>query len=94
MSSNLIINEEEMKDYVVTIKKEASRMESSVNEYLTILNDIRNNAIKEGEVAEALSSFISHSKLLKSQFIAIAQENQKIVMRFLMKVDKDDSFIY
>ena len=80
-----------MADYFV---KQGEHLDQVISEYNSILETIRENGIKEGDVARALSAYISYSKKLSKQFGNISSIAKTHVNNFLTRVDSADQYLF
>ncbi len=94
MDSNLVIDD----DYVTTVAYNSStrgaKLEKIYCSYLTILKDVRANAIKDGEIALALSDFIACIELLQNQLGKISESIQTDGQKFLVDVNEADQYLF
>lgn len=76
------------------LKNRGDSLQGGIDSYLTILSSIRDEALTEGETAEALSVFITYGEALKT-IISGLGENAKITCNnFLIEVDEKDQFLF
>ena len=65
-----------------------------VKDYIAAVEKVRSNAIKEGEVAEALDVYITYVKKLYEQIEEISVIAQNQVNDFLTQVDNADEYLF
>ncbi len=94
MDSNLVIDD----DYVTAVANSSNtrgaELEKIYSSYLTILKDVRANAIKDGETALALSDFIKCVELLQNQLGNISGSIQTDGKKFLVDVNEADQYLF
>jgi len=72
----------------------AKELQEGINSYLSIMHNIRDNAIMEGDTAKALDTFIMYADKLK-EIIEQSGTNAKTVCEnFVDIVDKKDDKFY
>lgn len=95
MASNQCIIDDEyctaMGEY---FKKQGENLDKMVSDYVSALQTVRNKAIKKGEVADALDSFIDYAEKLKEQMGIISENAQAHVNKFLEQVDEADQYLF
>lgn len=74
--------------------KEGQELDNYINDYITILKNIKCNAIKAGRVANALDKYIGCAQKLKNQFEGRAINTQKQITKFLSAIDESDEYLY
>lgn len=74
--------------------KQGAHLDSAINEYIRILKEIRLYGITDGEVAKALSNYISYAEKLKEQMGNISKISKTHVTNFLNKVDRADKYLF
>ena len=91
---DLIVDEDyirSMQSYFVTKSYE---MEAVIIQYLSILNSVKKNAVKSGEVAKALSDYIVFAKQLKNKLPDISKKLDTQLNNFINSIDNADKFLY
>lgn len=94
LSDNMILDEEELYAFCNDFNSAATEVNNKIRKYIEALKNVRNNAIKDGETAEALSTYIEAAKLLQNQIIVVSQNEKILVRKYISKVDTDDKYIY
>ena len=92
--TELIVDDEFCKAMGEYYVKQGERLDQVLSKYLTILNDIQKKGIKKGEVAEALSMYITLSKKLCKQFENVSSVTKTHVTNFLSKIDSADQYLF
>jgi len=91
---SLVIDDE----YVVGVgghcKTRGRELEDILIEYIAILEEIRTEAILEGEIANALTDYIACVKLLRDRITAISNNIQTVTNNFVTDVDEADSYLF
>lgn len=69
-------------------------LNTMIKAYIATLEKVRSNAIKEGEVADALDAYLVYVKKLDGQIkeISVIAKNQ--VSDFLTQVDSADEYLF
>ena len=65
--SELVIDEEFCKNMGKYFESRGDHLDASIQEYIQILENIKNNSITSGEVSEALESYIQYSKKMQNK---------------------------
>lgn len=93
-SKDLIIDDEYCSSISGYVEREGNNIESLLNFYIASLNEIRQKAILEGDVANALSVYIEYANRLTNRF-GILSTNIKIqISNFLKSVDETDKYLF
>lgn len=93
-SQDLIIDDdfcEALGDYFV---KKGEELDLKISNYIAILQELRRRGILSGDVAIALSSFISYASVLKKQIGSISSDMNKQVNTFLSRIDEADRYLF
>lgn len=80
-----------MKTYFV---EQGEFIDKRVAEYISILQNIRNNAITSGDVAKALSEYITYASELSKQVGNLSSIAKGHVDNFLSRVDSADQYLF
>ena len=73
---------------------EGQMLQSYLDRYIKILNNINRSAICQGDVAKALKSYIGYASRMKKQIQEISDIAQKETDKFLSSVDDADQYIF
>lgn len=83
-------------DYCNTLAKyfesRGAHIEYVLNEYLTILNDIKEKGIQEGEVSKTLETYISYCKKMQNRINQISSIAHTQTISFVNKIKDIDHF--
>ena len=94
MDPNLIIDD----DYVYGIgtagRSRAFKLEKILDEYLTILKEIKSEALVDGEIAQALDAFIECVGLLNNQLTTVSESLDTACVGFIQEVNDADQFLF
>lgn len=74
---------------------DASRqLEEAMQKYLSILEDIRKDAIVAGDTADSLQVFIQYAKKIKGQIEVMGKVAHQIECQFMDAVDEADQYLF
>ena len=93
-SKELVIDDDycaEIGSYIMT---QGQRLEQLIDNYITILNYVREYAITGGETATALGLYIEYAKKLNDHIDSITAKIQKEVSSFLKAIDDADRYLF
>ena len=93
-SNQCIIDDEYCTAMGSYFQKQGETLDEMVSDYVAVLKTVRNKAIKKGEVADALDTFIGYAERLKNQIGTISQDAKNQVTRFLARVDTEDQYLF
>ena len=93
-SKDLIIDDDFCKAMGTYFVKKGEEMDQMVSDYISTLQDVRNKGIVSGDVASALSSYISYASRLKKQIGIISSDVNKQIDSFLARVDDADQYLF
>lgn len=74
--------------------KQGVNLNTYIKQYISILKDIKNDAIVSGDVAKALDAYITYVKKLENQIDSISANAQKQTNNFLKAVDDADLYLF
>ena len=92
--SELVIDEEFCKNMVKYFESRGDHLDASIQEYIQILENIKNNSITSGEVSEALESYIQYSKKMQNKIKPISESAKRQIDKFLQDVDAADQYVF
>ena len=75
-------------------EKEGQEIESFLTEYVSILERIKKNAIKKGEVSNTLSTYITYAKKLRGQVTAISKDAKNQTGKYIDAIDEADKYLF
>jgi len=85
-------------DYCTAVGKYCSKqggyLEEYIKQYITILQGIKKDAIKSGDVAKALDAYIKYAKKLENQIGNISTNAQQQANNFIKAVDNADQYLF
>ena len=94
MDPNLIIDD----DYVTGVGSDSAtrggKLEGILDQYLTILNEIKAEAIVEGKIADALAAYIGCVSLLNDQLTEISTSVKTAAQGFIQEVNTADEYLF
>lgn len=93
-SKDLIIDDDFCKAMGTYFVKKGEELDQMISDYISTLQDVRNKGIVSGDVAIALSSYISYASRLKKQIGSISTDTNKQINSFLTKVDDSDQYLF
>ena len=91
---DLIIDDDFCKSMGGYFASQGEHMENVITEYISILQEIRNTAITSGDVADALTAYITYVSKLKRQMRNISSTVNAHINNFLMRVDSADEYLF
>ena len=92
--ADIVICDEFVNKTGTWIAEETKKMETALDIYLNIMQDISATGIIEGDTAEALKLFISTAEILKGKFSNMGQCTEQACKNFISKVDDADQYLY
>ena len=85
-------------DYVLnmgeTLSEKEKELQSGVDKYLEIMKKIREDAIKEGETAQALDTFITYAGELKNVITEHGVNVNKTCQKFKAEIEENDQYLF
>lgn len=72
----------------------AANIQGGIDTYIEILGNIRESAIKEGDTAGALDTFISYAKNLSGVVKELGETAKSACTAFLAEVDEKDEYLF
>ena len=93
-SSELIIDDDFCKAIGAYFIKQGQQLDQRISEYITILQDVRNKVLISGEVADALTSYITYVQKLNKQMGDISTNVDSQIKKFLSRVDSADQYLF
>lgn len=96
MSSNELIVDD---DYIRQMGKYYYKMGNSaidimLKDYINIMQEIKDTAIMEGDIADSLSTFIQCAQSLKDRAGDIGNELKQLTDYFISDIDEADQFLF
>lgn len=93
-SNELIIDDEFCRTMGTYFIKQGQQFDQMIDNYISILQNVRNKGIVSGDVATALSSYISYVSKLKKQIGNISFDVNRKINSFLSRVDDADQYLF
>ena len=85
----LKIDDDYVLDMGTTLSDNETELQSGVDKYLEIMN-----AIKEGETAQALDTFITYAGELKNVITEHGVNVNKTCQKFKAEIDENDQYLF
>lgn len=76
------------------LKNEGKIIENKINKYIFILENIKNEAIMEGDAHNALDGYIEYAKKIKGEIGKILEGTKNDIEKFLKDIDKADEYLF
>lgn len=93
-SKDLIIDDEYCSSVSEYVEREGNNIESLLGYYITALNEIRQKAILEGDIANALSAYIEYANRLTNRFGILSNSIKIQISNYLEAVDEADKYLF
>ena len=93
-SKELIIDDEYCSSISGYVEREGRNIEVLLNIYIAALNEIRQKAILEGDVANALSVYIEYANRLTNRFNILSTSIKIQISNYLEAVDEADKYLF
>lgn len=90
----LIVDDQYCQEMGRFFKNKGEKLNQIVTEYVQILQEIRDSAIMEGEIATVLSQYIDCCKQLEGQIRVLSTTIDGTITRFLLSVDEADDYLF
>lgn len=94
LDPNLVIDD----DYVHKVgngcKTRGVKLEEIIDSYIVILNEIKNEALIEGDISDALGAYIECVTLLNDQLRTLSENVKEICLGFITDVNEADSYLF
>ncbi len=93
-SKELIIDDDYCKQMGTYFDNQGEHLNEVIAEYVTILQTIKDTAIKEGDVSKALGTYITYAKKMEKQIGILSETSKSQISNFLAQVDRADQYIF
>lgn len=93
-SKDLIIDDDFCKTMGTYYVNKGAELDQMISDYISALQDVRDKGIVSGDVATALSSYISYASRLKKQIGNISTDLNDQINSFLTRVDDADQYLF
>lgn len=90
----LVIDDEYIMGVGSHCKNRGRALEEILVEYISILEEIRSEAILGGEIATALGDYIGCVKLRKERITAISNNVKTVTNNFVADIDEADAYLF
>ena len=94
MDPNLIIDDDYVDDVGRDSTTRGNKLEGILDNFLTILNEMKAEAIVEGKIADALAAYISCVSLLNDQLTEISLSVERADRGFIQDVNTADEYLF
>lgn len=95
MANNELIIDDDYCDSMGKYYQEiGTQMDEIVTTYISIIQNVKSNAIISGEVAQALSVYISYAQKLNGMIKSFSTPTAVDVKQFLFDIDEKDQYIF
>ena len=94
MDPNLMICDEYIEAVGEACAKRGNVLDEILYSFIMILKEIRQEAIMEGEIAQALGEFIECVSRLRNQLWEISDNVNEACKYFVIDIDAIDSFLF
>ena len=91
---NLVIDDDYCTSMADYFYQQGKMLDDIVSEYIEAIENVRNNAIKEGSAAKALDTYLTYVKKLSNQISEISIIAEQPVEDFLTQVDDADEYLF
>ncbi len=92
--TELIIDDDFCSATAKYLVQQGEHLDIILSRYLSILEEIRETSIKEGDVADALSAYITYAEKLCKQLCYASQITKAHVQFFLAQIDAADRYLF
>lgn len=94
VNPELKIDDDYIKEQAKLIAEWSEDIQKGIDKYISILNNILEDAIIEGSTADALSVFSEYVANLKEIISKTGLETKGLCVNFVLEIDDADSFLY
>ena len=92
--TELKIDDEYINGMAEFLNSRAADLQEGINKYNEILASIRTDAIKKGQTAEALDTFISYAQNLSEIVAELGDSAKTTCTNFLAEIDENDEYLF
>ena len=93
-SNELIVDDDYCKAMGAYFEKQGKEIDKLISDYISIIEEVRNNGITSGNVSNALNSYIIYVKKLNKQIGNLSNSNKTQIDKFLAHVDELDRYLF
>ena len=90
----LIIDDDYVKSMGRFYSTMGSNIDQMIDDYISKLQEIKASAIMEGDIAEALNTYITSAQALKEKAGNMGSEMRDLVNNFIADIDDADQFLF
>ena len=91
---DIVVDDESYDKIGNYLKIQGEDLDEIIAKYIETLEDIKKNAIKSGDVSNALSTYIMYAEKIKKQIGDIMTLLQKDMKEFIKYIDEADQYIF
>lgn len=93
-SNELIVDDEYCKKMGDYFLKQGQQLDTFISQYISILKSVKQNAVKQGETADALAAYIKQAEKMNKQIGSISKSAQTYANSFVNQIDQADQFLF
>lgn len=93
-SNELIIDDDYCKAMGKYFVKQGEEMDALVSDYISIIQEVKNKAIINGDVSKVLAIYIDYVKKLNKQIGGISISMKIQIDSFLARIDLEDKYLF
>ena len=94
MDEKLIISDEYVSAVGSNCDQRGELWGDMLEQYIEILDEIRNEAIVSGDIALALSQFIGCAKMLQGEIEKVSSSMKRVCNCMLERIDEADQYLF
>lgn len=94
MDKALIVDDEYIKEVGRYSQTRGKELEQLLGNYIKVLEEIKNEAIVEGEISNSLSAYIDCVKLLTERLEIISSNMKTVCNNLVADIDAADSYLF
>lgn len=93
-SNELIVDDDYCRKMGNYFEKQGEQLDNYISTYISILENIENDAIMSGDTSNALSAYINQAKKMNKQIDSISKTAKAYAEKFISKIDEADEFLF
>ena len=90
----LIIDDDYCRDMGTTFQWQGEKLDELLKEYITIMENVSNQALLSGNVADAMKVYVSYVKKMDQQIGNISDSLKEDIDKFLKEIDSEDQYLF
>ena len=94
MSYDLIVDEDYISRASSNILSDFEKLDGIFEKYISILEEIKTSAIKEGATAQALGAFMEYASLLRDNLTGLGLNAKDLLKDFNSAIDEADEYLF